>query len=99
MTITTKVAAVGLLALTIVGSAIAPAMALCANPRPAMSLTDTTTENQEALRRIEALGNRCVTSRATGERLSDEQVLQFLSTNPDDRDVDYNRIARQLNIQ
>ncbi len=100
MTITTKVAAAGLLALALVGSAIAPAAAqrICMNPAPARSLIDTTTENQDALNRIAALGNRCVTSRVTGKDLTRDEVLQFLSTNPDQRDVDYNDIARQLNM-
>jgi hypothetical protein len=99
MTISSKIAVLGLATLTFAGSAIAPAMAqnLCIN-RPAISLTDTTTDNAEALQRIDSLGNRCVTQRATGEQVTRADIVQFLQSNPDNRDVDYGEIARQLDI-
>jgi hypothetical protein len=93
-----KIALAGLVALALAGLT-APALAqeLCINA-PAISLTDTTTDNEEALQRIDALGNRCVRSRATGEQITRTDVIRFLESDPDARDVDYGALANQLEI-
>jgi hypothetical protein len=100
MTSISKFGLVALTAVAFVGFTSAPAVAqeLCINS-PAISLTDQTTDNEEALQRIQSLGNRCVTQRATGEQVTRADIIQFLQSNPDNRDVDYGEIARQLDIE
>jgi hypothetical protein len=89
-----RLALVGLMAIGLAGFASLPASAqeLCINA-PVMSLTDQTTGNAEALQRIDSLGNRCVRSQATGERITQGDVVQFLETDPDSRDIDYGNLV------
>jgi hypothetical protein len=89
-----KLALIGLIATGLAGFASLPASAqeLCINA-PVMSLTDQTTDNAEAQQRIESLGNRCVRSQATGRRITQGDVTQFLETDPDSRDIDYSNLV------
>ena len=89
----TKLALVGLLAVTAVefsapSTATAQSSGLCIN-KPAMSLTDQTTDNEEALQRVDSLGNHCYRATATGRRVTPDRVMQFLQSNPDARDQQY----------
>jgi len=98
MSISSTIALAGLVTLSVAGFT-APALAqnVCIN-RPAISLTDSTTDDSEALQRIDSLGNRCVRSRATGQQVTRADITSFLETDPDARDVDYGAQADQLEV-
>jgi hypothetical protein len=64
---------------------------VCLN-QPPRSLTDTTTESEDALRRIDSIGNRCVYSTRTGRHIGQSEIMDFLQTNPDARDITYGGI-------
>lgn len=94
MTTSKKIAAIGLATLALAGF-VAPASAqnVCIN-RPAISLTDTTTDNAEALQRIDSLGNRCVEARATGEDVTRTDVIRFMESERDTSDTDYMAVSQ-----
>ncbi len=71
-----------------VSVAVAQERGICLN-RPTRSLTDNTTESEEFLQRVDALGNRCVYSARTGERITRSEIESFLQANPDARDITY----------
>jgi hypothetical protein len=64
---------------------------LCIN-KPPRSLTDNTTESEDALRRVDSIGNRCVYSTRTGRHIGQSEIMDFLQTNPDARDITYGGI-------
>ena len=91
MTRVTKIALLGLMAVAFTDfatAAIAQEQEICLN-RPMRSLTDNTTESEEFLQRVDAIGNRCVYSARTGERITRSQIESFLQANPDARDIVY----------